>query len=58
MSWGRPAMSGLKRSAAPVVERQDVVPGRLDQEQALQLAQLLGHLPGQVVRLAPVVWSP
>ena len=38
-----------------VVERQHVVARRLDQPQALQLVQLLGHLLREVVRLAPVL---
>ena len=39
---------------AAVVQRQDVVAGRLDQPLPLQLGQLVGHLRGQVVRLGPV----
>ena len=38
-SVGRPATSGMKRSAVPVVERQHVVLRRLDQEQPLQLVR-------------------
>ena len=39
---------------AAVVQRQDVVAGRFDQELPLQLGQLVGHLRGQVVGLRPV----
>src|SRR5271165_4948701 len=38
-----------------VVERQNVVAHRLYKPKALQLAELLGHLFGEVVRLAPVL---
>ncbi len=55
ISTGRPAMSGFIRFARSVVERQHVVARRLDQPQALQLVELLRHLLGQVVRLAPVL---
>ena len=37
------------------VERQHVEPGRLDQEQPLQLGQLLRVLGGEVVGLGPVL---
>ena len=46
---------GVEALDAPVVERQHVVLRRLDQEQPLQLAQLLGLLRREVVRLRPVV---
>ena len=46
---------GVEALVAPVVEREDVVLPGLDEEQALQLAQLLGLLVGEVVRLRPVV---
>ncbi len=42
---------------ATVVQRQHVVPDRLDQQQALQFVQLVRHLPGEVARLAPVLAS-
>ena len=54
-SCGRPARSALNRSNAAVVEREDVVLRRLDQEQPLQLRELLGLLLREVVRLRPVV---
>ena len=38
-----------------VIQRQDVVLGRLDQELPLQLVQHVGHLLRQVVRLRPVL---
>ena len=46
---------GVEALEAPVVERQDVVPRRLDQEQPLELGELLGLLGGEVVGLGPVV---
>ena len=55
ISTGRPAVSGFKPLCEVVVERQHVVARRLDQPQPLQLVQLLRHLLGQVVRLAPVL---
>ena len=55
MSWGRPASSGLKRSAGPVVDRQHVVLDRFDQPETLQLVELLRQLGRQVVGLAPVL---
>ena len=39
----------------PVVERQHLVARRLDQPEALQLVELLRHLLGQILRLAPVL---
>src|SRR5918998_2049883 len=42
---------GVDPLIVAVIEGQDVVLGGLDQPQALQLAQLLGHLPAEVVRL-------
>ena len=55
ISTGRPAVSGFIFSTTPVVDRQHVVARRLDQPQALQFVQLLRHLLGQVVGLAPVL---
>ena len=46
---------GIEPLRLAVVDRQHVVPDRLDQEQALQLVQFLGHLLRQVVGLRPVV---
>ena len=46
---------GIEPLRFAVVDRQHVVPDRLDQPQALQLAQLLGHLLREVVSLRPVV---
>lgn len=37
-------------SSAAVVQRQHLVPDRLDQELALELAQLVRHLGSEVVR--------
>jgi hypothetical protein len=45
ISCGRPARS-VEALEAAVVERQHVVAGRLDQEQALQVAQLVGLVRG------------
>src|SRR5208282_3837427 len=39
----------------PVVDGQHIVAGRLDQPESLQLVELLGHLLGEVVSLAPVL---
>src|SRR5688572_17769275 len=54
MRVGRPAI-GHRSLDAPVVERQHVVPGGLDQPLALQLVELVRHLLRQVVRLCPVL---
>ena len=54
MSVGRPARSGLRRSARAVVEREHVVLGGLDEPEPLQLGQPLGLLLGQVAGLAVV----
>ena len=48
---------GVEALHPPVVERQHVVLGGLDEEEPLQLAELVGLLRGQVVRLRPVVGS-
>ena len=45
---------GVEALDAPVVEREHVVLPRLLEPQLLQLGQLLRHLAGEVVRLAPV----
>ena len=50
-----PGQIRVQPFGAPVIERQHVVAGRLDQPQALQLVELLRHLLRQVVRLAPVL---
>jgi hypothetical protein len=39
----------------PVVERKDVVLGRLEVEQALQLGDLFGHLLREIVGLRPIL---
>ena len=61
-SWDVPAYElrtaghvGVEALEAPVVERQDVVLPRLDQEQALELGQLVRLLVREVVGLRPVV---
>ena len=46
---------GVEPFVAPVVEREHVVLAGLDEEQALQLAELVGLLGGEVVGLGPVV---
>ena len=48
-------MCGFEALDPAIVERQRPVADRLDQEQPLQLAQLLGILGGDVVGLGPVV---
>src|SRR2546421_9964319 len=53
---GRPPRDlGQDSFELSIVEGQHIVPGRLDQEEALQLVQLLGPLPCEVVRLCPVL---
>ena len=49
MSCGRPARSGLKRSKRRSSSGRTLYFARLDQEQALQLAQPVGLLGGEVV---------
>src|ERR1039458_9136273 len=46
---------GIEALSLAVVDRQHVVADCLDEKQALQLAQLLGHLLREVVGLRPVV---
>ena len=46
---------GVDSLEQPVVDRQHVVACRLDEPEALQLAELLRHLLGEVLRLAPVL---
>ena len=48
---------GIEPLQLSVVERQHVVPDRLDQPKALQLAQLLGLLLRQIVGLSRVGWG-
>ena len=55
MSWGRPREVGVEALGAAVVERQHVVAGRFDQEQAVELGELLGLLLRQVVGLRPII---
>ena len=50
-----PGEVGVEPLDAAVVEREDVVLRRLDQEEPLQLAELVGLVGGEVVRLRPVV---
>ncbi len=52
---GTPGELGVEAFDAAVVERQDVVFGGLDEEQALQLVQAVRLLRGEVVGLGPVV---
>ena len=55
ISCGRPAMVASKRSTRRSSRGSTSYLRGLLQEELLQLAQLVGHLRGQVVRLGPVV---
>ena len=55
ISTGRPAVSGLIFSNIRSSMRQHLVARRLDDPQPLQFAQLLRHLLGEVLGLAPVL---
>ena len=61
-TWVFPSIStraagqvGVDSLEQPVVDGQHVVARRLDEPEALQLAELLRHLLGEVLRLAPVL---
>ena len=54
ISVGPAGHGGIHPLGLAIVQRQDVVAGRFDQELPLQLGQLVGHLRGQIVGLGPV----
>ena len=56
-STGRPARSALKRSMRRSSSGSTLYLRASLSQSALQLGELLGHLGGEVVRLAPVVVS-
>ena len=53
-SVGRPAISGMSRSATRSSSGRTLLLGRLDQEQPLELVELLGMLRRDVLELGPV----
>ena len=56
-SWGPAGDVRVEALEATIVEREHVVFRGLDQEQALQIAQLVGLVVGKVIGLGPVVRS-